>query len=157
MRKFDTPALITAVLDIPAGRIRFLAADRTDTTVELRGVGRLGDVACKAFGVVTIDEAASGHVAAPVGDVTVGRLTGPAEITTQQGSIHIAEAASDTVVLRTRMGDVTIGAADGVSASLDAGTRHGRIQNALTNTEGAAAGLNIHATTDMGNIVARSL
>ena len=73
------------------------------------------------------------------------------------GNIHVAEATSDTLVLRTQMGDVTVGAAHGVSASLDAGTRYGRIQNALMNTEGATAGLNIHATTDHGDIVARSL
>ena len=222
MQKFDTPAPISAVLDIPAGHLRFLAADRTDTTVEVqpvnaskgrdvkaaeqatvgyvdgtlridapatrsqyfgpsgsievtielpagssieakasfaefRGVGRLGDVALEAYGAVKIDEAASVHVAAYVGDVTVGRLTGPAEISTQQGNIRIAEATSDTVVLRTQMGDVTVGASHGASASLDASTRFGRIHNALKNTEGAAADLNIHATTDMGNIVARSL
>ena len=222
MQKFDTPAPITAVLDIPAGRIRFIAADRADTTVEVlpvnasngrdvkaaeqatvgyvagvlrieapaarhqyfgpsgsievtvelpagsrveakasfaefRGVGRLGDVACEAFGAVEIDEAASVRVAAYVGDVTVGRLTGPAEISTHKASIHIAEASADTVVLRTHMGDVTVGATHGVSASLDAGTRYGRIHNALKNTEGAAAGLTIHATTDHGDIVAQSL
>jgi hypothetical protein len=222
MHTFDTPAPITAVLDVPAGRIRFVAADRADTTVEIlpvnpskgrdvkaaaqvtvgyvdgvlrieapaakhqylgpsgsievtvelpagsrieakascaefRGVGRLGDVAGEAFGAVKIDEASSVHVAAYVGDVTVGRLTGPAEISTQKGSIHIAEATSDTVVLRTQMGDVTVGATHGVSASLDAGARYGRIHNALQNTDGAAAGLNIRATTDHGNVVARSL
>jgi DUF4097 and DUF4098 domain-containing protein YvlB len=223
MQKFDTPAAISAVLDIPAGRIQVIAADRADTTVEVRpanaskgrdvkaaeqtkvefgdgvlrikapaeknqilgasgsievtvqlpagsridakaaaaefrGVGRLGDVACEgAHGAVKIDEAASVRVAAYAGDVTVGRLTGPAEISTQKGGIHIAEATSGTVVLRTQMGDVTVGAAHGVSASLDAGTGYGRIHNALKNTEGAAAGLNIHATTDHGDITARSL
>ncbi|KOY50189.1 hypothetical protein ADK59_38190, partial [Streptomyces sp. XY332] len=35
MQKFDTPAPIAAVLDIPAGRIRFIAADRADTAVEV--------------------------------------------------------------------------------------------------------------------------
>ena len=55
------------------------------------------------------------------------------------------------------MGDVTVGATHGVSASLDAGTRFGRIHNTLMNTEGATAGLTIHATTDLGDIVARSL
>ena len=35
MQKFDTPAPISAVLDIPAGRVRFIAADRADTTVEV--------------------------------------------------------------------------------------------------------------------------
>ncbi|MEU6141640.1 DUF4097 family beta strand repeat-containing protein [Streptomyces sp. NPDC047081] len=36
MQKFDTPAAISAVLDIPAGRIQFIAADRADTVVEVR-------------------------------------------------------------------------------------------------------------------------
>jgi hypothetical protein len=36
MPNFDTPAPITAVLDLPAGRVRLTAADRTDTTVEVR-------------------------------------------------------------------------------------------------------------------------
>jgi DUF4097 and DUF4098 domain-containing protein YvlB len=35
MQKFDTPAPISAVLDIPAGRIQFIAAERTDTRVEV--------------------------------------------------------------------------------------------------------------------------
>ncbi|MFD8236574.1 hypothetical protein ACFV20_32450, partial [Streptomyces sp. NPDC059696] len=35
MQKFDTPAPVSAVLDVPAGRIRLIAADRADTTVEV--------------------------------------------------------------------------------------------------------------------------
>lgn len=35
MQKFDTPAPISAVLDIPVGRVRFIAADRADTAVEV--------------------------------------------------------------------------------------------------------------------------
>jgi hypothetical protein len=35
MQKFDTPTPISAVLDIPAGRVQFIAADRADTTVEV--------------------------------------------------------------------------------------------------------------------------
>ncbi|TCM36149.1 DUF4097 family beta strand repeat-containing protein [Kribbella sp. VKM Ac-2568] len=223
MQKFETPAAVSAVLDIAAGRIQVIAADRADTTVEVRpanaskgrdvkaaeqtkvafgdgvlritapaeknqifgqsgsievtvqlpagssieakaaaaefrGVGRLGDVACEgAHGAVKIDEAAGVRVTAYAGDVTVGRLTGSAEISTQKGDIHIAEATSGTVVLRTQLGDVTVGAAHGVSVSLDAGTGSGRIHNTLNNTEGAAAGLTIQATTDLGNITARSL
>jgi Putative adhesin len=222
MQKFDTPTPIAVVLDIPAGRIRLIAAERADTAVEVlpvnaskrrdvkvaeqivvgygdrvlrieapaaknqyfgpsgsaevtiqlpagssveakesfaefRGVGRLGDVAGEAYGAVKIDQAASVRMAAHAGDVSIGRLTGPAEISTQMGNINIAEATADTVVLRTLMGDITVGAAHGVSASLDAGTRYGRIHNALMNTEGVGAGLNIHATTDHGDILARSL
>jgi hypothetical protein len=36
MQEFTTPAPITAILDIPAGRIQFTAADRAGTTVEIR-------------------------------------------------------------------------------------------------------------------------
>ncbi|WP_369170143.1 DUF4097 family beta strand repeat-containing protein [Streptomyces sp. R28] len=222
MQKFETPAPVSAVLDIPAGRIQFIAADRADTTVEvrpvdaskgrdvkaaeqievvygdgvlrveapaaknrilgafgsvevtvqlpagsrveakaaaaeLRVVGRLGDIDFEgAHGAVRIDEAASVRLTA-TGDVSVGRLGGPAEISTQQGAIHIAEAVHGTVVLTTQMGDLSIGAARGVSASLDAGTSYGRINNSLKNTDGAAAGLNIRATTAHGDITARSL
>ena len=36
MNTFDTPAPIAAVLNIPAGRVQFVATDRTDTTVEVQ-------------------------------------------------------------------------------------------------------------------------
>jgi hypothetical protein len=221
MQKFDTPAPVSAVLDIPAGRIRFIAADRADTTVEvlpadpsksrdvrtaeqttvayadgvlrihtpepknqlfglsgalevtvqlpagsriegktasseLRGVGRLGDVAFEgAYRQIKIDEAASIHLTAIDGDVEVGRLGGPAEISTARGDIRIAEATRGTVVLRTQSGDVSVTAAPGVSASLDAGTTYGRISNTLKND--GTADLDIRATTSHGDITARSL
>ncbi len=221
MPKFDTPTPISTVLDIPAGHVRFIAADRVDTAVEvlpadasksrdvqvaertrveyrdgvlrivapaksqafgssgsievtvrlpagsrvegkaagagLRGVGRLGDVTFESsHGSIKLDEAASVRLTILAGDISVGRLNGPAEISTAKGSISIAEAVRGTVVLGTRAGDVWVGAAAGVSASLDAGTSHGRIHNALRNT-GGAADLDIHATTACGDITARSL
>jgi len=224
MQKFDTTAPVTTVLDIPAGRVQFIAADRTDTTVEVlpadagksrdvkaaeqievvlgddgvlriaapeaknqyfgpsgsvqitvqlpvgsqveakaaaaefRAVGRLGDVVFEgAHGPVKIDEAASIRLTAADGDVSVGRLTGPAQISTQRGDIRIAEAVRGAVVLTTQMGDISVDAASEASASLDASTSYGRIHNTLKNTEGAAAGLNIRATTSHGDITARSL
>jgi DUF4097 and DUF4098 domain-containing protein YvlB len=222
MQKFDTPASVSAVLDIPAGDVRFIAADRADTTVEVlpadaskprdvkaaeqttvdysdgilridgpaaknqifgssgsievtvqlpagsrieakaaaavfRGVGRLGDVTFEgSHGSIKLDEAASVRLTTSAGDVSVGRLGGPAEISTGKGDIRIAEAVRGTVVLRTEAGNVSVGAAAGVSASLDAGTAYGRIDNALKNTDGAAD-LNIHATTAYGDIAACSL
>ncbi|UQI48333.1 DUF4097 domain-containing protein [Streptomyces sp. HU2014] len=222
MQKFATAAPIAAVLDIPAGRIRFIAADRADTTVEVlpadasngrdvkaaeqvevvfadgvlrvegapvknrvlggsgsvevtvqlpagsrveakaaaaefRGVGRLGDVVFEgAQGSVKIDEAASARLTLLAGDVVVGRLGGDAQISTQKGDIRIAEAVRGTVELRTEAGGISIDAARGVSAALDAGTTYGRIHNALQNA-GGAAGLTIHATTAYGDITARSL
>ncbi|MFI6039874.1 DUF4097 family beta strand repeat-containing protein [Streptomyces sp. NPDC051315] len=224
MQKFDTPAPISAVLDIQAGRVQVIAADRADTAVEVRpadpakgrdvklaeqttveyadgtlritaaaatknrilgpsgsvevtvqlpagsrvevtsagaefrGVGRLGDVAVDgAHGQVKLDETAGARLAVLAGDVSVGRLGGPAEISTQQGDIRIHEAVRGTVTLRTQQGQISVGAARGVSASLDAGTSYGRIHNALKNTEGADADLTIHATTAHGDITARAL
>ncbi|MFI6413343.1 DUF4097 family beta strand repeat-containing protein [Streptomyces sp. NPDC050585] len=220
MQKFDTPAPISAVLEIPAGRVQFIAADRADTTVEvrpanpsknrdvraaeqttvqyadgvlriqapepksqfigpsgalevtvqlpagsrvegrsasseLRGVGRLGDVAFEgAYHRIKLDEAAGVRLTAVDGDVEVGRLGGPAEISTARGDIRITEAVRGAVVLSTQSGDITVGAAPGVSASLDAGTGHGRVSNALKN-DGTSV-LEIRATTSYGDITATS-
>lgn len=220
MQKFDTPTTISAVLNIPAGRVQFIAADRADTTVEvlpanaskgrdvkaaeqttveyadgvlriesqagnqyfgptgavevtvklpagsrieaktaaaeLRTVGRLGDVAFDgAYHHIKIDEAAGVRLTATDGDVEVGRLGGPAQISTARGDIRIAEATSGKVVLATQLGDISVTAATGVSAALDAGTSHGRITNALKND--GTPELDIHATTTSGDITARSL
>ena len=219
-KKFDTPGAISAVLDVPAGRVRFIAADRADTAVEVlpadaltgrdvraaeqttvdyaggvlrietpaknrylgppgsievtvqlpagsrveakaasaefRAVGRLGDVAVEgAYRQIKLDEAASVRLTAIDGDVEVGRLNGPAEISTARGDIRIAEAVRGTVVLRTQSGDISVSAAAGVSAVLDAGTGCGRISNALKND--GTAELDIRATTSHGDITARSL
>ncbi|MFE1199833.1 DUF4097 family beta strand repeat-containing protein [Streptomyces olivaceoviridis] len=221
MQKFDTAAPVTAVVDIPAGRVQFIASDRADTTVEIRpadpskgrdakaaeqttvtyadgvlritapaggnqlfgpsgslevtvqlpagsgvdgkaagaefrGVGRLGDVAFDgAYRRIKVDEAASVRLTALDGDVEVGRLNGSADISTARGDIRINEAAHGTVVLRTQSGDISVTAADGVSATLDAETGRGRVHNALRN-DGTAA-LDIRATTSHGDISARSL
>ncbi|MER6910376.1 DUF4097 family beta strand repeat-containing protein [Streptomyces sp. NPDC000594] len=222
MQKFDTTAPISAVLDIPAGRVRFIAADRADTTVEVRpadaskghdvtaaerttveyadgvlrigaapagnrvvghsgsievtvqlpagsrveakaadaefrGVGRLGDVTLQgAHGSIKLDETASARLTLLAGGISVGRLGGAAEISTQKGDITVAEAVHGTVVLRTEAGDVSVAAARGVAASLDSGTTYGRVHNALANSAGTI-GLAIHATTGYGDITARSL
>ncbi|MER7082181.1 Putative adhesin [Saccharopolyspora kobensis] len=222
MQNFDTPAPISAQLNVPAGRVRFIAADRADTVVEVRpanaeksrdvkaaeqtaveyrdGVlrieapakpqilgpsgaievtvqlpagsrveakaaaaefrtaGRLGDVSFDgAHGAVALDEVASLRLTAHAGDISIGRLSGPAEISNQQGDIRIAEAVRGAVVLRTESGSISVGAAHGVSACLDAGTSQGRIRNALMNAEGADAQLDIRATTAHGDITAHSL
>ncbi|MGW6443497.1 DUF4097 family beta strand repeat-containing protein [Lentzea sp. NPDC055074] len=199
MQTFATPAPIAAVLDIPAGRVQFIAADRADTAVEVlpanasqsrdvkaaekievgfadgvlrvtaadgtkilgssgsveitvqlpagsrvdakaasaefRGVGRLGDIALEAAqSDIKIDEASNVRVSTQAGDVTIGRLNGSAEITTQKGDITVAS---------------------GLSASLDAGTAYGRVTNSLRND--GTTEITIRATTSYGDITARSL
>ncbi|WP_067817691.1 DUF4097 family beta strand repeat-containing protein [Actinomadura kijaniata] len=220
MQTFSTPAPITVALDIPAGRVQFIAADRTDTTVqvrpadpshgrdvkmaeqttvdyrdgvlrimasaknqilgpsgsievtvqlpagsgveakaasaEVRAAGRLGEVTFKgSHGPVEIEEAAGLHLTTDAGDVKVGRLDGPADISTGKGDIDITEAVRGTVTLRTQAGAISVGAAPGVSAALDAHTSYGRVHNSLKND--GTAELNIRATTDYGDITARSL
>ncbi|MEV6813123.1 DUF4097 family beta strand repeat-containing protein [Micromonospora sp. NPDC051296] len=125
-------------------------------STELRGVGRLGDVAFEgAYRQIKIDEAASVRLTAIDGDVEIGRLNGTANISTARGDIRIAEAMRGTVVLRTGSGDISVAAAAGVSAALDAGTGYGRISNTLKND--GTAELDIRATTSHGDISARSL
>ncbi|MET7278896.1 DUF4097 family beta strand repeat-containing protein [Kribbella sp. NPDC005582] len=221
MYQFDTTGPIAVVLDIPAGHVRFVAADRADTVVDVRptnaaksrdvqvaeqttveyadGVlrivaaakstlfgssgsievsvqlpvdstveakaaaagfrtdGRLGDISFDgAYGEIVVDEAAGVRLTALAGDISVGRLNGASEITTSKGDIRIGEAAGGNVVLRTQSGDLSVQAAHGVSASLDAGTTYGRIENSLKNADGTPQ-LTIHATTAHGDISARSL
>ncbi|MFD8205276.1 DUF4097 family beta strand repeat-containing protein [Streptomyces sp. NPDC059695] len=222
MQKFATAAAIVTTLTVPAGRIRLIASDRTDTTVdvlpadpsksrdvntaeqtevtyadgvlrievpkkkngvlgnglgsievtvqlpagsrveaqaaatELRTTGRLGDLTFQgAYGEIVIDEAADLTLTATDGDVQVGRLTGSADITAARGDIRITEATRGTLALTTQKGDITVGAATGVSATLDAGTAYGRVTNTLKN-DGTPA-LTIRATTSYGDITARSL
>ncbi|MFH7595338.1 DUF4097 family beta strand repeat-containing protein [Streptomyces racemochromogenes] len=221
MQQFPATAAVSAVLDIPAGRIRLVAADRADATVEVRpadaakgrdvkaaeetrvefldgvlriaaapaknkimgnsgsvevtvhlpsgshveakvaagevrGVGRLGNVAVEgAQAGIALEESASARLTVQAGDISLGRLDGPAQISTQKGAITIAEAVRGEVVLTTQHGDITVGAASGTSATLDAGTSHGRVHNALTHVDGEAAALHLHATTAYGDITAR--
>lgn len=59
------------------------------------------------------------------------------------------------MALRTQHGDISSAAAPGVSATLDADPRHGRVSNALKNNGSPV--LEISATSGNGDISARSL
>ena len=147
------PGSLDVTVKLPAGSRIDVTAARAD----IRGVGRFGDaVVTGSQGSITLDEAASARLTTLAGSITLGRVHGAAQLSTAQGDVQVAEAARDTVQLRTQAGNVSVGAAAGVSASLDAGTGYGRIHNSLRNTEGAAD-LQIHATTGYGDITARSL
>ncbi|WP_406286729.1 hypothetical protein [Streptomyces sp. NBC_00209] len=54
MPKFDTPAAVTAHVDIPAGSIRFIAADRADTVVEVLPADATKSRDAKAAGRVEV-------------------------------------------------------------------------------------------------------
>jgi DUF4097 and DUF4098 domain-containing protein YvlB len=220
MQTFATPAPVTAILTVPAGSIQITAADRADTTVQIRpadpakardvklaaritaaysdGVlrvtapaanrvlgstgavevtiqlpagsavqattasaqftttGPLGEVTLdSAQATVSVEQAATARITVVDGDITAGHLGGDAQLRTARGSIHITEATRGTLELRTQTGAITVAAAAGASAALDAGTTIGRVSNALKNT--GTTDLAIHATTTVGDITASSL
>ncbi|GAA1696911.1 DUF4097 family beta strand repeat-containing protein [Kribbella yunnanensis] len=147
-----------------SGSIEVTVQLPVDSTVEAKAAaagfrtdGRLGDITFDgAYGEVIVDEAAGVRLTALAGDISVGRLNGASEITTSKGDIRIGEAVRGHIVVQTQSGDLSVQAAHGVSASLDAGTTYGRIENSLKNTDGTPE-LTIHATTAHGDISARSL
>ncbi|MEV0622303.1 DUF4097 family beta strand repeat-containing protein [Nonomuraea sp. NPDC050404] len=108
MQKFDTPAPISAVLDIPAGRVRFVAADRADTTVEVRPANASKSRDVKAAEQTTI-EYADGvlRVVTPATNQYLG-LSGSIEVSVQLPAGSQVEAKTASAELRTvgRLGDV---------------------------------------------------
>ncbi|MGW3039835.1 DUF4097 family beta strand repeat-containing protein [Kitasatospora sp. NPDC001159] len=144
------PGAIEVTVQLPAGS----RVEARTASCELRAVGRLGDVDFEgAYRQIKIDEAAALRLTAVDGDIEIGRLTGPGRITTARGDIRVTEAVRGTLTLRTEAGHITVAAT--TCATLDAATSHGRITNTLRNT--GTAELDIHATTNHGDITARSL
>ena len=220
MNTFATTGPISVVLDIPAGRVRLIAGERAESTVEvlpaeaskkrdvkaaeqtsveygdgvlrvttaegnrylgsgsvdvtvhlpagsrvegraaaaeLYGSGRLGEVAFEGgYRAIELAEAAGVRLTMHTGAITVGRLTGPARIRNGKCDISVTEAVAGAVELHTEMGDVTVRAAEGVSATLDASTTRGRIINTLKNSDGSGAAPAIKASTTAGDITATS-
>ncbi|MEU6442253.1 DUF4097 family beta strand repeat-containing protein [Streptomyces sp. NPDC047046] len=151
-RLLGTSGAVEITVHVPSGT--HLEAKAASAGV--RGVGRLGDVSVEGQRTdVKLDETAGARVTVQDGDLTIGRLGGPAELRTRRGTIRVAEAVRGEVTLRTDSGDIEVGAAPGVAAALDAETPAGRIRNALVNAERPI--LHVHATTSHGDITARSL
>jgi DUF4097 and DUF4098 domain-containing protein YvlB len=108
MQKFDTPTPITAVVDVPAGRVQVIAADRTDTAVEV-----LPADASKGRDTKTAEqtrvEYADGvlRIQTPVKNQILGP-SGAVEVTIQlpAGSRVQANAASAEFRAVGRLGDV---------------------------------------------------
>lgn len=108
MQKFDTPTQVSAVLDIPAGRVQVIAADRTDTRVEVRPTN-----ASKGRDVKTAERTTVAYadgilrVEVPVKNPYVGP-SGSIEVTVRlpAGSDVEAKAAGTEFRVVGRLGDV---------------------------------------------------
>jgi hypothetical protein len=144
---------VTVTVQLPAGS----RVEATTARGDLQGTGRLGHVVFDAAqGSVRLEETAGARLTLQAGDITVGRLHGDAEISTHKGDLTVTEAVRGTLTLNTQAGDITVTTTRTTSATLDAGTSHGRVSNALHHTDSANAALTIRATTAYGDITARS-
>ncbi|MER5639106.1 DUF4097 family beta strand repeat-containing protein [Kitasatospora sp. NPDC002227] len=109
MQTFTTTAPITAVLDIPAGRIQLIATDRTDTTVEVRPAdpAKNRDVQAAERAVVSCtDGVLRIHTTPPKNELTG---SGSLEVSVKLPAGSSLEARTAGSELRTvgRLGDIT--------------------------------------------------
>ncbi|MFC9594959.1 DUF4097 family beta strand repeat-containing protein [Streptomyces sp. NPDC056944] len=110
MQKFDTAAAIVTTLAVPAGRIRIIATDRTDTTVDIQPAdsSKSRDVNTARRTDVTYTD---GVLRIEVPKTKNGILgdTGSIEVTVQlpAGSRVEAQAAAAELTTTGRLGDVT--------------------------------------------------
>ncbi|MGW5126941.1 DUF4097 family beta strand repeat-containing protein [Streptomyces sp. NPDC004069] len=171
MQKFATPAPVSTVLDIPAGRIQLIAADRVDTTVEVlpADASKGRDVKAAEQVRIAYDDGVLHVVVAdthrvlgnfgfvevtvqlPAGSRVRARAAGGEfrtvgrldDVTFEgaQGSVEVDEAASACLTLAA--GDITLGRLDGTARLA---TRKGD----LTVTE--AVGGTLTLRTEQGDI-----
>ncbi len=172
MQTFATTAPIAALLDIPAGRVQFIAADRADTAVEIRpvdasknrdvqaaeqtrvefadGVLRIsGEAKNQFFGAsgsveITVQLPAGSRVEAKAASAEFRGVgrLGDIAFEAAQSDIKLDEAAS--VRVTTQAGDVTVGRLTG---SAEISTQKGDIEI------GVPAGLS--ASMDAGTTYGR--
>ncbi|HEX3512443.1 MAG TPA: hypothetical protein VHT26_00360, partial [Trebonia sp.] len=113
MQTFATPAPVTAVLTVPAGRIHLTAADRADTTVEIRPAdpAKSRDVKLAARITASYSDGVL-RVTAPPASRVLGS-TGAVEVTVAlpAGSAVQATTASARFTTEGPLGDVTLDSA----------------------------------------------
>ncbi|MGW0661755.1 DUF4097 family beta strand repeat-containing protein [Streptodolium elevatio] len=110
MNTFATPAPIAAVLNVPAGRIQVIAADRADTTVEIRPFSASKSRDTKAAEQTAVDYADGVlRIDVPVKNQYVGP-SGAIEVTVRlpAGSRIEMKAAASELRAVGRLGDVTV-------------------------------------------------
>jgi len=126
MQSFTTPSPVTAVFDIPAGRVQVIAADRADTAVEVRPADAGSRRDAKAAEQVTVEYAdGTLRVAAPAGNRVLGN-SGAVEVTVQlpAGSAVEANAASGEFRTVGRLGAVAFAGQQAAVKIDEAATAH---------------------------------
>ncbi|MFD4376403.1 DUF4097 family beta strand repeat-containing protein [Streptomyces sp. NPDC058486] len=116
MQTFATTAPIATVVALPAGHLRFIAADRADATVEVRPANptKSRDVKAAEETAVSFTDGVL-RITAPEAKNQIFGQTGSVEITVQlpTGSSVQAKAAAADLRGVGRLGDVTYEAAQG--------------------------------------------
>lgn len=121
IQRFHSPAPITAVLDIPAGHFRFIAADRTDTAVEVLPANPLKGRDTKAAEHIDVSYRDGVlRIKAPAAKTQFLGPSGAVEVTVQLPAGSHVQARTASAELRGvgRLGDVTLDGAQG-SVKLD--------------------------------------
>ncbi|MFF5924034.1 DUF4097 family beta strand repeat-containing protein [Streptomyces flavochromogenes] len=127
MQKFATASAIAAVLDIPAGRIQLIAADRKDVTVDVRPVNAAKGADVKAAGQVSVAfaDGVLRVTGAPAKNKILGDH-GSVEVTVQLPAGSRVEAKGAAAELRGvgRLGDVVFESAQGPVKLDEAASAH---------------------------------
>ncbi|WP_426365224.1 DUF4097 family beta strand repeat-containing protein [Streptomyces sp. E-08] len=117
MQKFDTAAAIVTTLAVPAGRIRIVATDRTDTTVDIQPAdsSKSRDVNTAQRTDVTYTDGVLRIEVPKAKNNLLGDNLGSIEVTVQlpAGSRVEAQAAATEIRTAGRLGDVTFQGAYG--------------------------------------------
>lgn len=119
--RLGRPGSIEVVVQLPAGSQVRGQVSYGDFDVE----GRAGDCSLRAsYGNLRVDAAAALDLHSSGGNITVGRASGAAEISTSWGNIRIADAQAATNI-KSAGGEILVQKA---SAAIQARTSHGTVR-----------------------------
>ena len=132
MQKFTVTSPVTAVIDMPAGRVQLIAADRADVTVDVRPASSSSSRDVRAAEQVSVGYA-DGAVrveASPAAHRVLGS-SGAVEVTVQLPTGSRAQVKTASAEVRTvgRLGDVTVEAPQAIVKVDEAATARVSVQD----------------------------
>ncbi|TVT52161.1 DUF4097 family beta strand repeat protein [Amycolatopsis rhizosphaerae] len=136
-------------------------ADVSTGTGKVR-IGRIdGNAVIKTSGGVTDVATVAGEakIRSANGDIVIGHAGAGVDAKTSHGGIQVREAEGGSLNLKTALGDIEIGIAEGVAAWLDLSTGHGRMDNKLDQVSAepgpSEQTVEVHAQTSFGDLTVR--
>jgi hypothetical protein len=144
---------IDMAIALPTGSS--VSAGGVGSMVNLRTAGRLGACEFKiGMGQIVVDQAGPVKLRT-TGDIVLDRAHGDVNAVTSTGSIRIKDVREGAVDLKTAMGEIEVGVAEGTAAWLDAHTGFGNVRNQLNKSEPkpGESTVKVRARTSYGDIV----